>query len=163
MKGVASLVARATPLGAGDMAMSSQTLALLVASAFTIVLFFMATHGSKQEIGLPSPPLTLHHESGLALSFEPSNGLFVASNDSKPARFRLVDVSRALVVRLYEQREQAERAAARIGLNGISVKTQSGCTCSGFSNEHGLCATPLARTPHTPAYPGRLLCQIAVR
>ena len=110
------------------------------ASLFLLISVYTITSNTRNlQISRPAAKAVFlrHEETGLHLSFSPADGLFYASNHSKPARFRLVDISSAMVVSLYEQAQATDQAAMRLGLGGIKVTTRSGCTCSGFSNEHG--------------------------
>ena len=110
----------------------------IAAAAITACLYAAHSAAFSSTLSRPSAPIYLHHQgAGTTLSFIPSTGLFIASNMSTPARFRLVDVSRALVRGLYEQQRQAEILATRVGLGGVKATTRSGCACSGFSNEFG--------------------------
>ena len=76
----------------------------IAAAAITACLYAAHSAAFSSTLSWPSAPIYLHHQgAGTTLSFIPSTGLFIASNMSTPARFRLVDVSRALVRQLYEQ------------------------------------------------------------
>lgn len=97
------------------------------------------TSSAGKTLGKPSAPLMLRHEaSSKLLAFSPADGLFrAASNETTPARFKMVYVSHELVASLRQQAREFERASLKVGLGGMQVMTRSHCPCSGFSNEHG--------------------------
>lgn len=102
------------------------------------LVMFSTRQSSVAEIGKPSTPVLLKHSAtGSYLSFSSSDGLFVVSNASKPARLRLVTISETMVMQLRQQSLDFEKASRTVGLGGIVTKTRSGCSCSGVSNEHG--------------------------
>ena len=112
-----------------------------ITTTLVIATIVYVVHSGSNALHISKPsslPVVLRHEAtGHQLSFSPSDGLFFASNHTAPARFRIVDVSRAMVASLYDQGQKTDLAALRVGLGGVKKVTRSGCECSGFSNEHG--------------------------
>ena len=130
---MSAIPSRPPPLSCLSTALLSTALGITVIVCFTM---FSGVHDMK--IGRPGAPILLRHQAtNLPLTFAPASGLFFASNHSKPARFRQVDVSPAMVRSLFQQAVRSDAAASKVGLGGVKVTTRSGCKCTGFSNEHG--------------------------
>ena len=118
----------ANQAGSGYQPCIGVTLSVLVILG---IVYAAGTKSNAMTVSKPEAPIYLKHEdTGFYLAFSPSNGLFYASNHSKPARFRLVEVSAPMVTSLYEQARQHDTAAIKVGLGGVKVTTRSGCSSS---------------------------------